>query len=155
MTISLISPNNSDNIIGNVIRFGFYIPTGYTSRLIFKLDIDTVNTFNSGNLMSFESRFSQAQWKYYENSTWNAIEESGIATGHDNAEARVIINQYRESSFPETETLYYWRISSSDDMTSQPIYKQFVFGQATWGVWSRGEYNTVIYGQFIYGTRGL
>lgn len=148
MTISLISPDNSDNVIGNVICFGFYIPT-YTSRLIFKLDIDTVNTFNSGNLMSYEQRYSQAIWKYYENSLWNQMEET-LIIGHSGQEARCIINKYRESNFPELETNYYWRIGASDDMGEDVTYNNFVFGQVVLGNTHRGLYGDIVWGSYIY-----
>jgi len=147
MAITLDHPANNNTVVGNVLRFGFYIPA--VDRLIFKLDIDTVNTFDSVNLLTYESRYEQALWKYYENDLWNLIEPAGIM-GRNGIEARAIINKYRESNFPQIETLFYWKISSSDNITEKPIYNQFTFGTAIWGGTNRGLYNQVIWNNFIY-----
>ena len=44
----------------------------------FQLQLDTVNTFNSGNLRTYDSSTVQTNWTYYNGASWVAIPSDGL-----------------------------------------------------------------------------
>jgi hypothetical protein len=44
----------------------------------FQLQLDTANTFNTGNLRTYDSSVTQTNWTYYNGSSWVAIPPDGL-----------------------------------------------------------------------------
>lgn len=44
----------------------------------FQLQLDTANTFDSGNLRTYDSSTSQANWTYWDGSAWQAMPSGGL-----------------------------------------------------------------------------
>lgn len=55
------------------------------------MQIDTVNTFNSGNLRDLKTTLSQTGWEYWNNTAWTAIPSTGIPAAFTGNEARYTV----------------------------------------------------------------
>ena len=52
----------------------------------FYMQLDTVNTFNSGNLRTYDSSTSQTNWTYYNGASWVAIPSDGLPIAYSGNE---------------------------------------------------------------------
>ena len=110
---SLIYPANGDFGKLETTEFIFTIPDprAGNSKLHFKVELDTVSTFDSSNLVTFESRFDQTGW-YYDSTgsgDWVSIPVDGVDIPGVPA---LIGNQAKfrlQTEDKLTHTFYYWR----------------------------------------------
>lgn len=58
----------------------------------FQMQLDTVNTFNSGDLRTVDSSVSQTGWTYWNGSTWTALPSTGLPSGSSGAEIRYTVS---------------------------------------------------------------
>jgi hypothetical protein len=58
----------------------------------FQLQLDTVNTFNSGSLRTVDSTVSQSGWTYYNGSSFVALPSSGLPAASSGAEIRYTVS---------------------------------------------------------------
>ena len=132
-----VTPADYISVIDSTPRFEFNCPTDPdNSRVTFAIEVDTVNTFDSGNLMTIESRFSHTDednhgyWDYDSDGAGNfaILDSAGILTA-------TYSGRKIRASFPTTKALkaanYYWRILVSDNLIYSPsnVLNQFLLGQ--------------------------
>ena len=133
-----LTPRNNKPIIGNVIVFTFEVPSDTDNdKLVFKLQIDTVNTFDSGNLKENESRFSTDQktngkWEVHNGSNFIIMPTGGVGSTYYGNDARVTIREQDTTNYPWTNTTWYWRILAADNLNAPALYNQVIFGQAVY-----------------------
>ena len=121
---TLIVPLNNADIIGNVLVFEFTVPEASSlNNLVFRLELDTVSTFNSGNLKQYESKLStdlkiHGTWEVKDSSDeYVSIPIGGIGPTFYNNDARVNVRlQDTTEGYPDLKTNWFWRISTSDDI---------------------------------------
>lgn len=65
----------------------FKMPAG-SGNMHFTIEIDSVNTFNSGDLIRVRSSASQTNWEYFNGSVWAAFPSSGIPQTYAGNQAR-------------------------------------------------------------------
>jgi hypothetical protein len=65
----------------------FNSPTSASAQH-FYLQLDTANTFNTGNLREYDSSVSQTNWTYWNGSTWTALPGTGLPSGSSGNEVR-------------------------------------------------------------------
>lgn len=82
-------------------------PDNYYSKVHVKLEVDTVDDFNSPDLKVFESRLDQIGWEYQDiDVVWKAIPSDGIQLRPNMAGQYVRFTLPTEDRLPRT-TLYY------------------------------------------------
>jgi hypothetical protein len=64
----------------------------------FYLELDTANTFNTGNLRTYDSSTNQTNWHYWNGSTWTAMPSSGLPTGSSGNEVRYTVTSALSSA---------------------------------------------------------
>jgi hypothetical protein len=78
----LSSPINLNEIFTNIAVLSFTIPIDLDNdKLHMKMEMDTVNTFDSPNLMIAETRFSLVGWEYYDGTNWKPYPADGVQQG--------------------------------------------------------------------------
>jgi hypothetical protein len=110
---TLISPIDGYFAKDETPQFVFTIPNprAGNSKMHFKLQLDTVDTFNSSNLIELESRNNQNGWEYVDTgSNWVDIPHAGIdipgASALIGNQARITIQTEDKIAINE----YKWRI---------------------------------------------
>lgn len=142
MAISLVSPLNDLDVVGNVLIFTFEIPFVdstsqnlrskltpfmypvyrlYTDdKLVFRLALDTNNPINPSSLhyKEFESRLSSGsnqngRWEFFKDNAWSEIPASGIRPSNFGQKARVQVRKQDTTNYLDVDsTSWYWEISS-------------------------------------------
>ena len=131
----LSNPRNRQPVTGNVITFTFDVPSDSDfDKLVFKLDIDTVDTFNSVNLKTNESRLSADQktngkWEVYNGSEFIIMPTGGIGSSYYGNEARLTIRKQDTDNFPWIDSTWYWKISAGDGMEYAPVFNQAIYAK--------------------------
>lgn len=83
------TPGNQDAISATP-TFAFTIPVA-TGNISFHIEIDTVNTFDSGSLRSYKSAIDQTGWEYHNGSGWVPIPAYGVSNTYAGNEARFTV----------------------------------------------------------------
>ena len=65
----------------------FTMPT-LASPMFFQMQLDSANTFNTGDLRDLDSSTSQTGWEYWDGSAWTAMTGSGVPSAKGGNEAR-------------------------------------------------------------------
>jgi hypothetical protein len=87
------------------------IPTDEDNdKLHFKLEMDTVATFDSPDLMIMETRFDRAGWEYYDGTQWLLFPENGVPQGKTDG----LVRYTTTSSLTDNKT-YYCRAAAWDN----------------------------------------
>jgi hypothetical protein len=81
----------------------FTSPTS-TAAQHFNMQLDTANTFNTGNLRDLSTATSQAGWEYFNGSTWVAFPSTGLPAGSSGNAVRHTVQT------PLTATTWYRRV---------------------------------------------
>lgn len=82
-----VSPANHATGVNQTDPLVFLIPES-SNPIHFELQIDTVDTFDSGDLQGFNSMSSQVGWEYYNGSSWVSVPADGIPLGYSGNQAR-------------------------------------------------------------------
>lgn len=69
----------------------FTIPTGPAGNYHFHIQLDTANTFDTGNLRNVKTNISTTGWEYFNGSTWTAFPSGGVASTYSGNEARYTV----------------------------------------------------------------
>jgi len=64
----------------------------------FYLQLDTANTFDSGNLRTLDSSTSQTSWDYWTGAAWAALPSTGLASGYAGNEIRYTVTSALSSA---------------------------------------------------------
>jgi len=64
----------------------------------FYLQLDTANTFDSGNLRTLDSSTSQTNWDYWTGAAWAALPSTGLASGYAGNEIRYTVTSALSSA---------------------------------------------------------
>lgn len=101
-------PTNSPDITSAVTTLTATIPADLDNdNLHFKVELDTVNTFDGVDLIVAETMFSVVGWEYFDGSNWLAFPIAGVPQG--SGQVRYTTTQPLE----DTKT-YYARIAAWD-----------------------------------------
>ena len=128
---TLIEPQDSATIYDSQPTVVFSIPSDADNdNLYFKIEVDTVNTFDSGNLRSYETLnqdTDKSVWEYFDGADWQEMTASGVPSSAYTNSARVTL--------PFAARLFagqwYWRISVADSIAAASgTYNQFIWNQA-------------------------
>lgn len=138
---TLISPLNEAKVIGNVLEFHFNVPTDTDNdKLVFMVEMDTNSVINteSANYKKWESRLStdnkvQGTWTVKNGSTWETLPTGGVGSAYYSFEAKTIIVKQQVSSYPNTNTIWYFRVKCSDAALLNPVYNQVIAAQTIYG----------------------
>jgi hypothetical protein len=57
----------------------------------FYIELDTANTFDTGNLRTYDSSTVQTNWDYWNGSAWTAMPAGGLASGYSGNEIRYTV----------------------------------------------------------------
>jgi uncharacterized membrane protein YoaK (UPF0700 family) len=57
----------------------------------FYLQLDTANTFDTGNLRAHDSSASQTSWEYWDGDSWEAVPSTGVTSGYAGNDARFTV----------------------------------------------------------------
>lgn len=133
----ILKPVNNVVIRGNVMIFSWLIPTDSDNKkLVFKLELDTVSTFNSSNYKFCESRFkdkkNKIKWKFKDNNEFVEFPTGGVDLSHYNKEAQLFITNESEI-YPDLNSTWFFRILVSNNLKNTAVYNQTVFGQVRFG----------------------
>lgn len=82
-----VSPSNHATGVQGSDPLVFVMPTA-EANMHFELQIDTVNTFDSGNLQIKKSWENQTGWEYYDGSAWQPIPVGGVSNSYSGNQAR-------------------------------------------------------------------
>lgn len=82
-----VSPSNHASGVQGSDPLVFVMPTA-EANIHFELQIDTANTFNSGNLQIKKSWENQTGWEYWNGSAWVAIPSGGVPNTYSGNQAR-------------------------------------------------------------------
>lgn len=82
-----VTPPNHESSVGAFTPLVFIIPTTVVPAH-FEIQVDTANTFDSGNLESYKSWEDQTGWEYYNGSSWVAFPVSGVPAAYVGYQAR-------------------------------------------------------------------
>ena len=142
-TPTLISPSNNSTVVGNVINFVFTVPSDADSdTLVFRLELDRVSppTTSSSYYKICESRLAgdlktNGNWQV-KDSGGNYIQmpTAGITSSFYGREAKVSIRKQDTTCYPDSENVWYWRISAGDGMQHPVVFNRAIFAQAIFGV---------------------
>ena len=138
----LLTPADESTIYGNVLVFTFTTPSDSDNeKLVFRVELDTNNPINSGspNYKVYESRLSQdakihGTWEVDNGiGTFIAIPTGGMPSTYYGNTARVKIRKQNVVSYPNLNSIWYWRIGASDAMIHPPVFNQVIFAQCRFG----------------------
>jgi hypothetical protein len=82
-----VSPSNHATGITPKPYYVFLIPQA-ANVLHFELQLDTANTFDTGNLLTVQSWAAQSGWEYYDGSAWLAIPQGGLDPAYGGNQVR-------------------------------------------------------------------
>jgi len=85
-----ISPPDTDDISATPVMV-FTIPSS-AGNMHFELELDTVNTFDSGNYRLYETVSVQTDWEYDNGSSWQPFPAAGIPNTYTGNECRLTIS---------------------------------------------------------------
>lgn len=57
----------------------------------FQLQLDTANTFDTGNLRTYDSSTDQTNWAFWDGGAWTALPAGGLSTAYDGNEIRYTV----------------------------------------------------------------
>jgi len=128
---TLIEPQDAVSIYDSQPTLTFTIPSDADNdNLYFKVETDTVNTFDSPNLRSYETLnqvTDNSIWEYFDGSNWQEMTVNGVPSSAYGNSARVTL------PFPARlfAGQWYWRVSVADAIASQSgTYNQFIWNQS-------------------------
>jgi hypothetical protein len=113
--LQIIKPQNAVSIVGNIMYLVWVAPTDVENRnLIFKIEFDTVDTFNSANYKYCESRLSangnQGIWEIKNSSNeYESLPVIGIGPTYYGHDARCSIKT-TDSVYPNYNIEWFFRI---------------------------------------------
>jgi len=84
------SPSDEETITDSTPELEFYIPSG-SLKIHFEIQLDTVNTFDSGNLREIKSWTDNTNWEYYDGADWQPFPESGVDPSYSGNKCRYTI----------------------------------------------------------------
>ena len=133
----LLTPSNNATVHGNVLIFTFTVPTDTDNDgLVFRIELDTNSPINplSSHYKVNESRFAMdlkthGKWEVNNSSVWEIIPTGGLSSDYYGKEAKITIRKQDTVNYPDISGYWYWQISASDNMITEPIYNQVIFGQ--------------------------
>lgn len=64
----------------------------------FYLELDTANTFDTGNLRTYRSDLSQTNWAYWDGGAWQAMPSTGLPSGMSGNEVRYTVTDALSST---------------------------------------------------------
>ena len=62
-----------------------------TGNMFFQIELDTVDTFDSGNYVSYSTWSSVSGWQYWNGSTWQGVPAAGVSNSFSGNEARLTV----------------------------------------------------------------
>lgn len=93
-----VSPADTASISTGSEPLVFVMPNS-VSAMHFELQIDTVNTFDSGDLQIFKSWLDQTNWEYWNGSAWTAWPAGGVDTAYIGNQARYTPNLSQDTYY--------------------------------------------------------
>ena len=85
-------------------------PVSCYSKMHFKVELDSVNTFDSSDLITFESRLDQTGWEYEDSSSvWHDIPADGVDVPSDHTLVGNNVRFTVQTDQRLTRKVYYWR----------------------------------------------
>ena len=99
-------PLNNTTVADMTPTLEFAMPPTATTDMYFQIEMDTVNTFDSGNLRRYTSFPDPTGWEYHNNTTWVAMPASGVPIAFAGNTARFTVPT------PLTTGTWYRRIRS-------------------------------------------
>jgi len=97
-----ISPADTVQIDPNPVLI-FTIPYSYTNAH-FEIELDTVNTFSSGDYRLYQTYVDQTNWEYWDGDSWEPFPVGGISNTYAGNNCRLTITS------PLSETTWYRRV---------------------------------------------
>ena len=96
--------NNQDGavIINRIPVLTWSIPYGLGTGVHFRLEVDVVNTFDSRNILKYESKYAPALFSMYDGVQWKTFLETGTIFGAE--KVKIVLP---DTYFNDT---YYWRV---------------------------------------------
>jgi hypothetical protein len=64
----------------------------------FQLQLDTANTFDTGNLRTYDSSVTQTNWAYWDGDSWEALPGTGLPSGMSGNEVRYTVTSALSSA---------------------------------------------------------
>jgi len=84
-------PADAEAVTDTTPTFTFNMPPAATGDMYFEIHLDTVNTFDSGNLLVYRSYPDATGWEYYNGSAWTPMPASGVPVAHVGRQGRFTV----------------------------------------------------------------
>jgi hypothetical protein len=84
-------PANAEAVTDTTPTFTFNMPPAATGDMYFEIHLDTVNTFDSGNLLVYRSYPDATGWEYYNGTAWTPMPSNGVPVAHAGRQARFTV----------------------------------------------------------------